>query len=409
MINKQRLNERIEVLSEIGRTKEGGVTRLALTKEYKESLDLITTWMEQAGMDVRLDQAGNLIGRKEGSSPELKAVAIGSHIDSVGNGGKYDGTIGVVGGIEVVQHIKEEDIPINRSIEVIAFCEEEGSRFQSGGVFGSRAMTGKIAAEDLAVKDSQGVTRFEVLKQFGLDPGNIQNAVRDDSELALYLEMHMEQGPTLFQKDIPVGIVTGITGLSLTEIIVEGQSNHVGATPMNLRNDALLGASEISLSVESIINRYGGNAVGTATTMDVSPGQVNIIPGKVSTIIDIRDIDINQREAILEELEKSVQVICENRGLKYQFISKLKANPAMAAKHVVGKMKEESDKLNIQSLEMPSGAGHDAQLMADIAEMGMLFVRSENGSHNPNEYVSIEDLKLGTEVLSNVALHYLNI
>ncbi len=407
MINKQRLHERIESLAEIGKTADGGVTRIAFTDEYKKGLDLITAWMQQAGMRVRMDQAGNLIGILEAPSSELPAVAIGSHIDSVGNGGKYDGTVGVIAGIEVAQHIYEENISIKRPLEVIAFCEEEGSRFQSGGVYGSRAMAGKITSDDLAVKDKEGVTRYEVMKQFGLDPERIQEAVRDSSEISLYLEMHIEQGPILAKKDIPVGIITGITGLSLTEIVFEGESNHVGATPMDMRNDALLGACEAALAVEKIVNKYGGTAVGTAATMDVLPSQVNIIPGIVSTVVDVRDVDLIRRENILKDLEKKVKEICENRGLNYQFITKLKANPAMSADHVLERMRIESKQLGIKTFEMPSGGGHDAQLIAEFTDMGMIFVRSENGSHNPKEYASPEDITSGTELLANVALHYL--
>lgn len=407
MINKQRINERIESLANIGKTEDEGVTRIAFTDEYKRGLDLITSWMQQAGMHVRMDQAGNLIGRLEASSTKLPAIAIGSHIDSVGNGGKYDGTVGVIGGIEVAQHIHEDNISINRPLEVIAFCEEEGSRFQSGGVYGSRAMAGKITSEDLAVRDKNGITRYEVLQQFGLDPDRIQDAVRDSNEIALYLEMHIEQGPVLAQKNIPVGIITGITGLSLTEIVFEGESNHVGATPMNMRNDALLGACEAALAVENIVNSYGGTAVGTATTMDVFPSQVNIIPGKVSTTVDVRDVDLTRRENILSDLEKKVQEICKNRDLNYEFITKLKANPAMSADHVLERMRAKSELLDIKTFEMPSGGGHDAQLIAEFTDMGMIFVRSENGSHNPKEYATPEDITSGTELLSNVALHYL--
>ncbi|WP_413378054.1 M20 family metallo-hydrolase [Alkalihalobacillus sp. 1P02AB] len=408
VISSERLERRIELLAQIGKTNDGGVSRIALTKEYRQGLDLISEWMQEAGMTVRLDQAGNLIGRKEGVVPSLKAVALGSHVDSVGNGGKYDGTVGVIVGIEVVQHLKEEGIPNKRPIEVIAFCEEEGSRFQSGGVFGSRAMTGKLTTEDLKVTDSSGATRYEVLKNFGLDPDNIEMAIRSKEDFEVYLEMHVEQGPILLQENTPVGIVTAITGLSLTEVIFEGESNHVGATPMDLRYDALLGASETALAVEEIVNRYGGNAVGTAATMDVEPSQVNIIPGKVSTIIDIRDTDLDSREAILSELEKKVKTISERRNLKYKMTSKLKAKPAKSASHILETMRKKSDALSLNTIEMPSGGGHDAQLMAEITDMAMIFVRSENGSHNPNEIATAEDIKLGADLLMNTAIHYIN-
>lgn len=408
MISQERLEERIELLAQIGKTDEGGVSRVALTEEYRLALDLVTEWMEEAGMTVRLDQVGNLIGRKEGTDAGLKAVAMGSHIDSVIDGGKYDGVVGVIAGIEVAQHLKEEGISHKKPIEVIAFCEEEGSRFQSGGVFGSRAMAGQLRQEDFEVKDSHGETRYEVLKNFGLDPDDYKGAIRNKEEFELYLEMHIEQGPILIREESPVAIVTAITGLSLTEITFEGESNHVGGTPMDLRYDALLGASETALAVEEIVNKYGGDAVGTAATMDVEPSQVNIIPGQVTTVIDIRDTDLERRETILAELEKRVKEICERRELKYELTTKLKANPAHSAPHILETMRKESKECDIKTFEMPSGGGHDAQLMAEITDMGMIFVRSENGSHNPEEYASIEDIKLGADLLANTVIHYIN-
>lgn len=408
MISKDRLEQRIETLAKIGKTKDGGVSRIALTHEYRQGLNLISNWMKEAGMTVRLDQAGNLIGRKEGTDSELKAVAMGSHIDSVDNGGKYDGTVGVIAGIEVVQHLKEEGIANKRPIEVIAFCEEEGSRFQSGGVFGSRAMTGKLTKEDLEVTDKNGESRYEVLKKFGLDPENIDKAIRNKDEFELYLELHIEQGPILIREDTPIGIVTAITGLSLTEVTFEGESNHVGATPMDIRYDALLGACETALAVEEIVNDIGGDAVGTAATMDVEPSQVNIIPGKVTTVIDIRDTDLERRESILNTLEKRIKEICKRRKLKYKISTKLKAKPAHSAPHIIETLRNKSQKLGIKTFEMPSGGGHDAQLMAEITDMGMIFVRSENGSHNPKEFASVDDIKLGVELMANTAIYYIN-
>lgn len=409
MISSQRLEDRINSLARIGMTEEGGVTRLALTDEDRKAHQLVRSWMEQAGMSVRVDAAGNLIGRKEGTNPQARPVVMGSHIDSVGNGGKFDGTIGVIGGIEVVQHIAEENISITRPVEVIAFCEEEGSRFQSGGIFGSRAMTGKITPADMEIRDANGISRRQALADFGLNPDELfTKAIRRKGEMALYLEMHIEQGPVLEQKGIPVGIVTGITGLSLTEIIVEGKPNHVGATPMGMRHDALLGACEIATGIEEICLSYGSPAVGTVGTMEVLPGQVNIVPGRVVMTTDVRDLDVERRESILQRIRNHAESVAGRRGLTVSFHTKLKANPAMCSQEIIEVMKRESERMSLSYLEMPSGAGHDAQLMAELADMGMIFVRSTGGSHNPREYASMEDITLGTELLSRVALHYLN-
>ncbi|WP_046174848.1 M20 family metallo-hydrolase [Domibacillus indicus] len=408
MINKDRLYERIETLAKIGATEDGGVTRLALTKEDREAQELVSSWMKEAGMQVRRDSAGNLIGRKEGKEPGAKTIVMGSHIDSVGNGGKLDGTIGVIGGIEVVQHITEEGIEIKSPVEVIAFCEEEGSRFQSGGIFGSRAMTGKITRKDLEVRDSKGISRRDALIHFGLDPEGIFNEViRKKDEIGLYLEMHIEQGPILEAAEIPVGIVTAITGLSLTEITFEGTPNHVGGTPMGMRNDALLGASEFAIATEEICEEFGSPAVGTVASMNVYPNQVNIVPGKVILTVDVRDVDIERRETILEKLRNRALEISEKRGLNVDFNLKLKANPAPCNEKVMELMKSKAKEAGIICQEIVSGGGHDAQLMAELADMGMIFVRSTGGSHNPKESAKIDDITLGTKLLSEVAIHYL--
>ncbi|MFD2617505.1 M20 family metallo-hydrolase [Terrilactibacillus laevilacticus] len=407
MISINRIMERIELLSKISEPTEQGVSRVALTKEYKQAIDVVSTWMQEAGMSTRLDNAGNLIGFRKGSDETLAPVALGSHIDSVREGGKYDGIIGVIGGIEVAQHLFEENINIKRGIEVIAFCEEEGSRFQSGGVFGSRAMVGKLKEKDLEVTDEQGITRREALKNFGLDADHIEQAIREKGDLSLYLEMHIEQGPLLFSKNVPVGIVTGITGLSLIDITFKGEANHVGATPMNMRNDALLGASEVALQVEKITNRFGEFAVGTVSTLELLPGQVNIVPGEVKIVIDVRDLDEQRRDGILEEIELATQNVCQKRGLAYEINTRMKVKPALSAPHVLDQMLNDAEKLGIQTIKMPSGGGHDAQLMNEITDIGMVFVRSENGSHNPDEYAAPTDIEKGTQLLSEVTIHYL--
>ncbi|SFD88336.1 allantoate deiminase/N-carbamoyl-L-amino-acid hydrolase [Lentibacillus persicus] len=407
MINPKRLEKRIYTLADIGATKEGGVTRLALTKEYKEAINLITQWMEEAGMHVFLDAAGNLIGRKEGHKTKKPPIVLGSHIDSVKNGGKFDGVIGVIGGIEVVQHLTEEKFNLKRTIEVIAFCEEEGTRFLSGGMFGSRAMVGDIKNSEMEAKDKDGITREQGFKDFGLDPNNIKQAVRNKNAIEIYLEMHIEQGPVLTQKETPLGIVTGITGVSLMEIIVEGEQNHAGGTPMNARKDALLAASEIALTIEEIFNNYGGVSVGTITRMHAQPDQVNIIPGRATMTLDVRDIEIERRDKILKEIENRAENVGQERGVTFQFRPVLHAEPTMCAEEIISTMQTESKKMKLKYHNMPSGGGHDAQIISKIADIGMIFVRSKGGSHNPNEFASIKDITDGTKLLSATVLKYM--
>lgn len=408
MISAKRLEERIELLSKISEVDYDGVTRRALTKEDKKAQELVTSWMKQAGMSVQLDSAGNLIGRKEGYHKGYKPLVIGSHIDSVENGGKYDGTIGVIGGIEVVQHMVEEGIHPLRPIEIIAFCEEEGSRFQSGGLFGSQAMTGKISSSDLEVTDSDGITRWKVLEQFGLRPEEVltNKVIRNKDEMLLYLEMHIEQGPILEKEEAPIGIVSHITGVTVFDIIVEGESNHAGTTPMELRHDALSGACEIKLALEKVALDYGSPAVGTVGRMQVYPGGVNIIPGKVMMSVDIRDIKEENREGILKHLKYESKMISEKRGLNIQFIERTKVKQANCSKEVIAIAKSEAKNMNTDFVEMVSGAGHDALLIAELCDIGMIFVRSQGGSHNPKETARIEDIVLGTELLYRVSSQY---
>lgn len=408
MINLMRLEERIQCLGRIGSTQEGGVTRVALSKEDKEAQTWVSAWMEQAGMCVRLDPAGNLIGRLEGISKTAKPVVIGSHIDSVVNGGKFDGVIGVIGGIEVVQHIQEEGIQPLCPIEVIAFCEEEGSRFQSG-FFGSRAMIGATNEQDLNVVDKQGLTRREALIQFGLDPDKIkEQGVRSKEELRAYLEMHIEQGPILENLGVPVGIVTGIAGPSWMEIIVEGKAGHAGTLPMNMRRDALLGASKIALLVEEICLSYKDTpVVGTVGHVEVLPGGTNIVPGRVVFSVDVRDIIASRRDEVIHQIKIGAQRICDQRGLSISFNERMNVIPVQCTPSIVNVMKEKSREMKLACPELISGAGHDAQLIAAIADMGMIFVRCKDGvSHNPEEFAETADIALGTELLSRVTLHF---
>lgn len=408
MISAARLEERIETLGRIGRTPDGGVTRVALSKEDREAQAVVSAWMEEAGMQVRLDPAGNLIGRMEGASPAEPPIVLGSHIDSVVNGGKYDGIIGVLGGIEVVQHMKEEGFQPHRPIEVIAFCEEEGSRFQSG-LFGSRAMIGATTEQDLLLIDGQGVSRSEALASFGLDPGRIPaEATRSPGDIRAYLEMHIEQGPVLEELGAPVGIVTGIAGPSWIEAVVEGKAGHAGTLPMNMRHDAFLGASEIALLVERIcLSFQDAPVVGTIGHVEVKPGGSNIVPGRVAFSMDIRDIDAGRRNEVIRRVKDGARQICEQRGLEIRFYERMDVPPVRCTPAIIEVMKEQAKEMSLECPELVSGAGHDAQLMAAISDMGMIFVRCRDGiSHNPDEFAAPADVALGTELLYRVARHY---
>jgi len=303
----------------------------------------------------------------------------------------------------------EQGVKATRPLEVIAFCEEEGSRFQSGGLFGSQAMVGRISARDLDVQDRNGITRREALDRFGLNPNTVitDDVIRDHGDIALYLEMHIEQGPILESSGVPIGIVSHITGVTVFNIIIEGESNHAGTTPMNMRRDALAGACELKLALEKITNEYGTPAVSNVGRMEVFPGGVNIIPGKVTMSIDIRDVSKDRCEGILEKLKSFANEMSAKRGLAIQFIEKTRVQQAKCSEEVIAIAKSEAKNMNIKYLDMISGAGHDAQLIVNICDIGMIFVRSRGGSHNPDEVASIDDISLGTNLLYRVVLHYM--
>ncbi|MEN1967944.1 M20 family metallo-hydrolase [Lentibacillus sp. N15] len=407
MINYERIDSRIQELSTIEKTNDGGVTRLAFSKALLKAQDIVKDWMAEAGLTVQQDPAGNVIGRKEGEIKNAKPIVIGSHIDSVSNGGKYDGTMGVICAIEVAQYILENNIRIKRPLEVISFSEEEASRF-GNAFFGSMAFTGTFTQEDLDRKDVNGISRKEAMKECGFDPDLLfADVARKKGEQELYLEMHIEQGPVLEQKDISVGIVKGIPGIIMSQVSIVGKSNHIGGTPMNMRQDALLGASELIEQVEKTCLDFGDSAVGAVGSLHVYPGETNIIPGKVELSIDIRHLDREQLNHMYQTIQEASERIARKRDLNFTFNEK-KTQPSPSSTEVIQVMEEKSKELDIEALVMASGGGHDAQIMAELSDMGMIFVRSTGGSHNPEEYAAIEDIAKGTELLLDTAVHYLN-
>lgn len=407
MINAQRLVNRIETIAKYGMGDNSGVTRLAYTKEYKGALDEVKNWMKQAGMKVRLDAAGNLIGRKEGNDKNAKPVVIGSHIDSVFNAGKYDGIIGVLGGIEVAMHLFEESVETIRPLEVIAFNEEEGSRFGSG-VFGSRAMAGTVSMNDLQTKDEDGISRWDAIKAFGGNPEQIlKKNPFANKEFEMYLELHIEQGPVLEAQGVSLGIVSGIVGMLVAEINFYGQANHAGSTPMNMRHDALLGACELACAVEKLCKEDNYALLGTVGVMNAYPGGINIVPGRAELTIDIRDLELETIHNTYKCIQQISNELAKKRGLRVEFSTRMEVIPAKCNSETMNIMKSICKENGYNYFEMVSGAGHDAQLMNLLSDIGMIFVRSTGGGHNPDEYSSIEDIEKGTNLLMHTALKYL--
>ncbi|MEB1808515.1 MAG: Zn-dependent hydrolase [Bacillaceae bacterium] len=407
-VNQQRMLQRIEGLSQIGKTKQGGVTRKALTAEDQAGLELVKKWMEEAGLTVRTDHAGNVIGRKEGTDPKAPAVIIGSHIDTVPNGGNFDGTIGVIGGIEIATIIQEENLQLPHPLEVISFSDEEGTRFQ-GGLFGSRAMVGAATEKDLQAKDESGLTRAEALKKIKLKPHLLATVKRTPEQVKVFLEMHIEQGPYLESVNKPIGIVTGIAGPSWLTIKIQGQSGHAGTVPMTLRNDPMGGATEIIQAIETIATKDPSAAtVATVGKIQAFPNGTNVIPEFVEFTLDLRDIDLQRRNDALYEVKEKVRTICEKRGLTYDITEHLIQDPIQCADHIIEVMRKAGETLGVEGPLMISGAGHDAMIMSEITDIGLIFVRCKDGiSHNPNEWADIEDIEIGTSLLLETTLNYM--
>lgn len=410
-IDQKRLYERVMQLAEIGKVGETGVERVALSDEDKQAQLVVMDWMKQAGMCVYHDHFGNLIGRKEGRDPSLPPVVIGSHIDSVKNGGRFDGVIGVVGGIEVVQSISDMGIDHLYPIEVIAFCEEEGSRF-SDGLFGSRGMVGKLNKDSFELTDEKGVSRYEALKNFGfgIDPDRVDESIKTSGDMKLYLEMHIEQGPYLEVKEQPIGIVKGIAGPSWYKITIYGDGGHAGTVPMKMRKDPMSAAAEIVHHIEKIcIGKSDGELVGTVGQIELFPSGVNVIPTKAEFSLDLRDIDMDRRKEALEEIKSVIDQACERRAVSYEISEKMNVPSVMCSEEIIQTMVEVCQEEQFDAEVLVSGGGHDAMLMAEITDIGMIFVRCKGGvSHHPDEFASAEDVAAGANVLYKTVLKYVN-
>ncbi|HEY66330.1 MAG TPA: Zn-dependent hydrolase [Caldilineae bacterium] len=404
-VQQDRLIHRLNALGEIGATPEGGVTRLAYTPAYRQAEELVRTWMEEAGLNTRIDAVGNLIGRREGRQPGTPCIMLGSHIDTVTNGGRYDGALGVISAIEVAQALQEDGVSLDVPLEVVAFMDEEGTRWKSG-LFGSRAMAGLLSEEDLQRRDGNGVVRMEAMRAWGLDVAQWRRAARDPEEVGYYLELHIEQGSVLEREGLAVGVVTDIVGLLLLAIHLRGRADHAGATPMGpLRHDALLGAAEVALAAEATAQATSPTCVATVGRLEIHPGVFNVIPGEAFLTLDLRDIDEGARDRAEARIHQAIHGICQKRGLTAEVEELQRAQPTPMSPLMIEAISSVCARMGLPVYRLPSGAGHDAQIMAKLAETGMIFVRCRDGiSHSPAEYVDPEDACLGARVLYETVL-----
>ncbi|RAT94993.1 M20 family metallo-hydrolase [Brevibacillus sp. Leaf182] len=404
-INEERLQKRIEQLAQIGKIGETGVCRLALSTEDRAGVELVRSWMEEAGLQTRIDDFGNLIGRMTGKDEQAPILMIGSHIDSQPYGGQYDGVIGVLGGLEVVQTMHEQGLMPVQSIEVVAFCDEEGCRFQKG-LFGSKGILGMLDPTDLERTDKNGITRRQALIDFGCDPDCLEASIYPKGSIGAYLELHIEQGPILDDAKEAIGIVSAISGPLWWTVELAGFAGHAGSVPMPMRKDALVGAAKVILAVNELA-RLDPQAptVGTVGHLEVFPDSRNIIPERVRFSIDLRDIDLKRRDEREQALREAIELAALEGGLKYTITEDTNSDPRYCADWIKAIMHEESNKLGASVRELMSGPFHDALALSYVCDYGMIFVRCKDGiSHNPQEYAAYEDVALGTELLYKTVL-----
>lgn len=396
-INSDRLHESLMKLSTYGKNDGGGSDRQAYTKHDIEARAYVKELMEDAGMNVSVDFAGNIIGKKAGKIPSLKPISFGSHIDEVPNGGDYDGPVGSMGSIEVVKTLTEKGIQTDHPLEVIIFTNEEG------GVVGSRALVGALSKEALQVVSSSGLTQYDGIKALGGNPDRIPELKRNAGDIAAFLELHIEQGGNLYTEKLDIGVVEGIVAIEWWELSFSGKANHAGTTPMNMRKDPMLPAAKFVLAVNEIVNSYEGNQVGTVGKIQAFPGAGNVIPGEVKVTLEIRDLSSEKIWAIYSEMEKRAKSLASESdiGLEIKHIE-VASKPALADPMIRDIIKFQAEKLGLSTKSLPSGAGHDAQEMARIAPMGMIFIPSKDGiSHAPAEFSTKKDIANGANVLLN--------
>lgn len=404
-ISRERLFRDLEELGRIGSSAEGGRTRLALSAEDFEARGFLIERMKKAGLEVRIDQVGNIIGRRRGRDEGAPVVAFGSHIDTVPNAGMFDGCLGVLSALEAVRTLNDAGITTHHPLEVISFSNEEGVRFPL--MTGSKTAAGVIDVEEAyRQKDSDGVSYREALERGGLSTASLAPARRRRGEVKAWVELHIEQGPVLSSEGTKIGIVEAIAGLVHLIATIRGAAGHAGTTPMQYRKDPLIAAAQAILEVNRAARELGGGAVGTVGLLRVQPGAINVIPAQVEMSIDFRDIDASRLSWGIARIRRFMEDTCGRAGLELAVNERARLDPTPMSRLVMDSIRRSAEELGASYRLMPSGAAHDTQNMARICDVGMIFVPSKDGvSHSPREWTDYDDAALGADVLLHTVLH----
>ncbi|MBP2636367.1 MAG: amidase, hydantoinase/carbamoylase family [Firmicutes bacterium] len=400
MVNSNRLEESFRRLGAVGVQPDGGITRLAFSDSDWEARALVIELMKQAGLAIRTDAFGNVIGRREGTDPAAPVVMLGSHIDSVPAGGNFDGVVGVLAGIEVAACLQDAKTKMRHPVEVVVFMAEESSRFGMA-TLGSKAFCGKLAPVQLEqLKDKQGITLADAMRQRGLAPEQVATA-KYAGKIKAFFELHIEQGKVLESTGDQIGIVTGIAAPTRVKVAITGQADHSGATPMDMRQDALTAAAEVILLVEKLAGQEAHNGtVGTTGMVKAEPGVMNVIPGYVELGIDIRGIVGPSKQQVVTGLATALEEIRQRRGVEIERTVISDEKPVEISREIVEYLHDIAKQGQYACRLMPSGAGHDAMHLAEIAPTGMLFIPCKGGiSHNAAEWANMEDIVAGTQLL----------
>jgi beta-ureidopropionase / N-carbamoyl-L-amino-acid hydrolase len=398
-VNGERLLRQLEALAEYGRNEEGGVSRVAYSEADREGRAYVLSLMREAGLEVEVDAAANLVGRRPGREAGLRPLAFGSHIDSVPMGGNYDGPVGSLAAIELARTLREQGIATRHPLEVLVFSNEEG------GKTGSRVLSGEHEERELELRTASGRTIGEGIAFLGGDPARLAEVAREPGSLAAFVELHIEQGGVLEAAGLDIGVVEGIVGIKRWDVAWEGFANHAGTTPMGQRQDALLSAARFVQAVNEAARARPGRQVATVGRIAAEPGAPNVIPGRVTASLEIRDLEAATIERLHEEIARRSEEIARADGTRVSLEEIYHSRAALADPVVMRPVAAAAEALGLSAMTMPSGAGHDAQSMARLGPMGMIFIPSVGGiSHAPSEFSRPEDVVAGADVLLRTVL-----
>ncbi|MDR1885855.1 MAG: Zn-dependent hydrolase [Synergistaceae bacterium] len=404
--NGARVVDRLEKIYSCGERADGAHSRLAFSPEDIKARELFMGYFRELGIEPRVDAAGNIIARLRGDDDSLPAIMTGSHLDTVPDGGKYDGALGCIAGLEIVETLVCSGVRTRHPIEVIVFTDEEGARFGSGMIGSSAFCAAPLDGFKPTDTDMDGISRKEALSAFGMNLNKIGGAARAEGTVRCFLELHVEQGGFLFRKGIPIGIVTAIAGVKRSEVVIRGVKNHAGSTMMSDRRDALVAASRFISSVPEITVAHGGAySVATVGYIAVQPNSVNVIPGVCTFSLEIRDQDMEVIERIEKNLESALEEIAGTSGVSHDIRPISSNNPALMNASIGDAIAKAAEEAELGYVFMPSGAFHDSLMLSRSFPTGMIFIPSVNGiSHSSEEFSTPEDIQKGCDVLLETAM-----